>query len=732
MKMEEKLYDYMDWAEIEAVVYSEENHPRDILGPRVTEDGILIQAFFPGATRAAVHTIRDGKQTEMVCEDEAGFFAVLLPGKKIPSYTLIYWDGDGNQMEHYDPYAYPMQFTEQEQKQFENGICYSIYEKLGAHPVKIDGVSGVYFAVWAPNAIRVSVVGNFNNWDGRAYQMNLLESGIYELFIPGVRAGDIYKYEIKAKGGLTYLKSDPYANAAQLRPNNASVVVDLGKYAWQDENWMKKRGVTQGDKAPISVYEVHLGSWKKPDDGREFYNYREIAPMLASYVKELGYTHVELMPVMEHPLDESWGYQVTGYYAPTSRYGTPKEFKYLVDYLHKNKIGVILDWVPAHFPKDAHGLADFDGQPLYEYADPRKGEHPEWGTKIFDYGKNEVKNFMLANALYWVEEYHVDGLRVDAVASMLYLDYGKEPGQWVPNKNGGNENLEAVEFFKHLNTLVRGRNKGVIMIAEESTTWPKVTGSVEDGGLHFSYKWNMGWMHDFLDYMKLDPYFRKYNHNKMTFGMTYAFSENYILVLSHDEVVHLKCSMINKMPGDLEEKFQNLMVGYAFMFGHPGKKLLFMGQDFGQLREWSEEREIDWFLLADEGHQHLQTFFSDLLKMYRKYPALYANDCGYEGFQWINANDGDRSIYSFVRWSPTGKNNLLFVCNFTPVERPDYMCGVPRKKQYRLILDSSDMKYGGPTEKRQVAYRAKEGECDGQPYRIAYALPAYGVAVFSF
>ena len=722
----------MDWAEIEAVVYSEENHPRDILGPRVTEDGILIQAFFPGATRAAVHTIRDGQQTEMVCEDEAGFFAVLLPGKKIPSYTLIYWDGDGNQMEHYDPYAYPMQFTEQEQKQFENGICYSIYEKLGAHPVKIDGISGVYFAVWAPNAIRVSVVGDFNNWDGRAYQMNLLESGIYELFIPGVRAGDIYKYEIKAKGGLTYLKSDPYANPAQLRPNNASVVVDLGKYAWQDENWMKKRGVTQGDKAPISVYEVHLGSWKKPDDGREFYNYREIAPMLASYVKELGYTHVELMPVMEHPLDESWGYQVTGYYAPTSRYGTPKEFKYLVDYLHKNKIGVILDWVPAHFPKDAHGLADFDGQPLYEYADPRKGEHPEWGTKIFDYGKNEVKNFMLANALYWVEEYHVDGLRVDAVASMLYLDYGKEPGQWVPNKNGGNENLEAVEFFKHLNTLVRGRNKGVIMIAEESTTWPKVTGSVEDGGLHFSYKWNMGWMHDFLDYMKLDPYFRKYNHNKMTFGMTYAFSENYILVLSHDEVVHLKCSMINKMPGDLEEKFQNLMVGYAFMFGHPGKKLLFMGQDFGQLREWSEEREIDWFLLADEGHQHLQTFFSDLLKMYRKYPALYANDCGYEGFQWINANDGDRSIYSFVRWSPTGKNNLLFVCNFTPVERPDYMCGVPRKKQYRLILDSSDMKYGGPTEKRQMVYRAKNGECDGQPYRIAYSLPAYGVAVFSF
>ena len=750
MKMEEKLYDYMDWAEIEAVVYSEENHPRDILGPRVTEDGILIQAFFPGATRAAVHTIRDGKQTEMVCEDEAGFFAVLLPGKKIPSYTLIYWDGDGNQMEHYDPYAYPMQFTEQEQKQFENGICYSIYEKMGAHPVKIDGISGVYFAVWAPNAIRVSVVGNFNNWDGRAYQMNLLESGIYELFIPGVRAGDIYKYEIKAKGGLTYLKSDPYANAAQLRPNNASVVVDLGKYAWQDENWMKKRGVTQGDKAPISVYEVHLGSWKKPDDGREFYNYREIAPMLASYVKELGYTHVELMPVMEHPLDESWGYQVTGYYAPTSRYGTPKEFKYLVDYLHKNKIGVILDWVPAHFPKDAHGLADFDGQPLYEYADPRKGEHPEWGTKIFDYGKNEVKNFMLANALYWVEEYHVDGLRVDAVASMLYLDYGKEPGQWVPNKNGGNENLEAVEFFKHLNTLVRGRNKGVIMIAEESTTWPKVTGSVEDGGLHFSYKWNMGWMHDFLDYMKLDPYFRKNNHNKMTFAMSYNESEKYILVLSHDEVVHLKCSMLNKMPGLEGDKFKNLMAGYAFMMGHCGKKLLFMGQEFAQKQEWSEERELDWYLLENPEHKKIQNWVKELLHLYRRNRCLYELDSSWEGFEWINANDADRSIFSFIRKSKDGKNNMLFVINFTPVERPDYRVGVPKRKTYQLVLDSEDPKFTGKTVQEPVKkaakgrgkaakqsykkldYKAVKSECDGRPFSFAYPLAPYGVAVFKY
>ena len=731
MKMEEKLYDYMDWAEIEAVVYSEENHPRDILGPRVTEDGILIQAFFPGATRAAVHTIRDGKQTEMVCEDEAGFFAVLLPGKKIPSYTLIYWDGDGNQMEHYDPYAYPMQFTEQEQKQFENGICYSIYEKLGAHPVKIDGVSGVYFAVWAPNAIRVSVVGNFNNWDGRAYQMNLLESGIYVLFIPGVRVGDIYKYEIKAKGGLTYLKSDPYANAAQLRPNNASVVVDLGKYAWQDENWMKKRGVTQGDKAPISVYEVHLGSWKKPDDGREFYNYREIAPMLASYVKELGYTHVELMPVMEHPLDESWGYQVTGYYAPTARYGTPDDFRYFMDTMHQNDIGVILDWVPAHFPKDAHGLADFDGTPTFEYPDPRKGEHPDWGTKVFNYEKPEVSNFLLANALFWVEHYHVDGLRVDAVASMLYLDYGREDGQWIPNKFGGNENLEAIAFFKHLNSVVCGRNKGVMMIAEESTAWPKVTGSPEDDGLGFTLKWNMGWMHDFTEYMKLDPYFRKNAHHMMTFSMEYAYSENYILVLSHDEVVHLKCSMLNKMPGEGWDKFRNLKVAYAFMMGHPGKKLLFMGQEFAQLREWSEERELDWFLLAEEPHQQIQNWYKDLLHLYKK-NALYELDNDPKGFDWINKDDIFRSIFSFTRHSKDGKKNLLFVCNFTPVDRPDYCVGVPRRKQFKLVLNSDETKYGGSGEERQLVYKPEKQECDGQKYSFAYPLPGYGVAVFEY
>lgn len=618
---------------------------------------------------------------------------------------------------------------------FGEGRHYQLYHKLGAHPYTYRGQDGYYFAVWAPHAAAVSLVGDFNAWNPDATPMKpVADSGIYELFVPGLGVGQLYKFAITTHTGTILFKADPYAFSAEYRPGTASVTADIRGFKWNDSKWMESRAGTDPVKAPISIYEVHLGSWKKKNrpekDG--YYTYMEAAHELADYVLEMGYTHVELMGIAEHPYDGSWGYQVTGYFAPTSRYGTPAEFMYFVNYLHKKGIGVILDWVPAHFPKDAHGLADFDGQALYEYADPRKGEHPDWGTKVFDYAKNEVSNFLIANALYWLDEYHIDGLRVDAVASMLYLDYGRQDGQWVPNKYGDNKNLEAIEFFKHLNSVIRGRKDGAIIIAEESTAWPNVTKSPEEDGLGFTFKWNMGWMHDFLEYMKLDPYFRKFNHNKMTFGITYCTSENFILVLSHDEVVHLKCSMINKMPGDLEEKFQNLMVGYAFMFGHPGKKLLFMGQDFGQLREWSEEREIDWFLLADEGHQHLQTFFSDLLKMYRKYPALYANDCGYEGFQWINANDGDRSIYSFVRWSPTGKNNLLFVCNFTPVERPDYMCGVPRKKQYRLILDSSDMKYGGPTEKRQVAYRAKEGECDGQPYRIAYALPAYGVAVFSF
>ena len=494
-------------------------------------------------------------------------------------------------------------FTELDSYLFGQATHYDIFKKLGAHPMVVDGVEGIVFDVWAPHAQAVAVVGEFNDWNESSHMMERvapLEMGIFETFIPEAKEGDLYKYLIYAGNGEKLYKADPYANMAELRPGTASRIAFVDGFNWTDGAWMKKRA-SGGNywEQPMSIYEVHPGSWKRhpgrEDDG--FYTYKEFAKALGDYVEEMGYTHVELMGISEYPFDGSWGYQVTGYYAPTSRYGTPKDFMYLVNYLHKKGIGVILDWVPAHFPKDAHGLANFDGQALYEYADPKKGEHPDWGTKIFDYGKNEVKNFLIGSAINWVETYHIDGLRVDAVASMLYLDYGKEDGQWVANKYGSNENLEAIEFFKHINTLITGRYKGVVMIAEESTAWPKVTGSVEEDGLNFSYKWNMGWMHDFLDYMKLDPYFRKDNHNKMTFAMSYNEFEKYILVLSHDEVVHLKCSMINKMPGLEGDKFKNLKAGYAFMMGHPGKKLLFMGQDFAQYQEWSEKRELDWYLL---------------------------------------------------------------------------------------------------------------------------------------
>ena len=580
-----------------------------------------------------------------------------------------------------------MQFTELDQYLFGQATHYDIYKKLGAHPVSYGRQKGVYFAVWAPNAQYVSVIGEFNDWNTQANPMEKAGPiGVFQVFVPGAREGQLYKFYIVGMHGEELYKADPYANAAEMRPGTASRITDISSYKWNDGVWMKNRPRFNEKKDAMAIYEVHPGSWMKhpsTEDNREgFFNYREFGEMLAKYVKEMGYTHVELMGIAEHPFDGSWGYQVTGYYAPTSRYGTPQDFKYMIDYLHRQKIGVILDWVPAHFPKDVHGLANFDGTAVYEHEDPRQGEHPDWGTKIYNYGRPEVKNFLIANALFWIEECHVDGLRVDAVASMLYLDYGKSDGQWVANKYGGNENLEAIEFFKHLNTVVLGRNHGTVMIAEESTAWPKVTGKAEDGGLGFSLKWNMGWMNDFLEYMKLDPYFRKDNHNKMTFAITYAYSEKYVLVLSHDEVVHLKCSMLSKMPGELEDKFKNLKAGYTFMMGHPGKKLLFMGQDFGQLREWSEERELDWFLLQEKEHRDLQSFVKDLLYIYRKYPAVHATDNDPQGFEWINADDAYRSIFSFVRKSPTKRNNLLFICNFTPVARPDYRVGVPRLKQY--------------------------------------------------
>ena len=627
--------------------------------------------------------------------------------------------------------------TEFDQYLFGQGTHYDLYNKLGAHPMTVDGEEGVYFAVWAPNAEAVSLVGNFNEWEENATPMERLEPlGIYEIFLPEMKIGDIYKYCVTTKAGYTILKADPYGFQAELRPNNASVIADISDFKWQDSRWMKKREKFDDKKDPMFVYEVHPGSWKKHEQTEEdvdgFYNYREMAHELAKYVKDMGYTHVELMGIAEHPFDGSWGYQVTNYFAPTSRHGSPEDFQYFINYLHQQNIGVILDWVPAHFPRDAFGLAEFDGTCLYEYADPRKGEHPDWGTKVFDYGKTEVRNFLICNALFWLEKYHVDGLRVDAVASMLYLDYGREDGQWVPNIYGGNENLEAIEFFKHLNTIVKKRNPGIVMIAEESTAWPKVTDKAEYGGLDFSLKWNMGWMHDFLEYMKLDPYFRKYNHTKMNFAMVYAYSENYMLVLSHDEVVHLKCSMIEKMPGSYEEKFKNLMAGYAFMTGHPGKKLLFMGQDFGQHREWSEERELDWFLLEKEPNHQLQLFVKELLHLYKSNKCLYEYDCWPEGFEWINADDGDRSIFSFVRHSASGKNNMLFVINFTPVERPDYRVGTTCRRKHTLVLNSDDKKFGGKGKRRPKEYKPVKKECDGRKYSIQYKLPAYGVAVFKF
>ena len=629
-------------------------------------------------------------------------------------------------------------FTDLDGYLFGQGTHYDIYKKLGAHKGKKGKETGVYFDVWAPHARSIAVIGEFNNWDENANYMQRVEpeeQGVFEAFIPGVKEGQLYKYLIYTESGEKLYKADPYATYAELRPGTASIIYDNTKFKWTDSAWMKQRKAQKNFwEQPLSIYEVHPGSWKRhprpENDG--FYSYKEFAHSLTEYVLDMGYTHVELMGISEYPFDGSWGYQVTGYYAPTSRYGTPDDFMYLVNYLHKNGIGVILDWVPAHFPKDAHGLADFDGRPLYEYADPRKGEHPDWGTKIFNYGKPEVKNFLIGSALQWVEHYHIDGLRVDAVASMLYLDYGKKPGQWVPNEHGGNENLDAIELFKHINTLIRGRNPGVIMIAEESTAWPKITGDVENGGLNFSYKWNMGWMHDFLDYMKLDPYFRKDNHNKMTFAMSYNEAERYILVLSHDEVVHLKGSMLAKMPGLELDKYKNLMAGYAFMMGHPGKKLLFMGQDFAQGTEWSEARELDWYVLDNPNHRNVSRLFKELLHIYREYPAMYEQDVSWAGFEWINANDSYRSIFSFVRKSKNGKNNLLFVINMTPMKYEDYKVGVPENKKFKLILDSQAQKFGGEGGVIAETHTPKKEECDGREYSIAFPLAPYQIAILAY
>ena len=635
--------------------------------------------------------------------------------------------------------------SQDDQYLFAQGTHYDIYEKLGAHPSCEDGEEGMFFAVWAPNAKQVYVIGEFNDWNESATPMTKLgPGGIHSVFVKGVGTGVLYKYLIITQEGEKLYKADPFANSAELRPGTASRTTDLTKFRWTDTTWMKERDLKDYNKEPMAIYECHIGSWMRhprPDE-QGFYNYREFADRIVEYLTEMKYTHIELMGIAEHPFDGSWGYQdpfdgswgyqVTGYYAPTSRYGTPDDFMYLINQLHKHHIGVILDWVPAHFATDAHGLGRFDGECIFEHPDPRLGEHPDWGTKIFNYGKTEVKNFLIANVLFWIRKFHVDGIRVDAVASMLYLDYGKKEGQWVPNKYGDNKNLEAIEFFKHLNSVVRGTYPGFLTIAEESTAWPKVTGKIEDGGLDFSFKWNMGWMHDFCEYMKLDPYFRKDNHYAMTFAMTYNDSENYILPLSHDEVVHLKCSMVNKMPGYKTDKYANLRAGYAYMLGHSGKKLLFMGQDFGQEREWSEARELDWFLLQEDLNRGLHDYVKNLLELYNKYPCLYEIDNSWDGFEWLNCDDKDRSTYSFFRKASNGKNNLMFIINMTPMKWENYKVGVPKKKKYKLLLNSDDVRFGGQGMEVPAEITSVKENCDYRNYSLTLDLPPYSALIFVF
>lgn len=733
--MDKKLYELMNWPRIEALVYSEEDEPQEILGPHKVKGGTLIQAFLPTAVRMEVILKDTGKAVEMEKADDEGFFAALVPGRKIPSYHFrVTYDNDMVQ-ELEDIYRFtPQVFTKADLEAFGKGIHYTIYEKMGAHPMTIDGVEGTYFAVWAPNAERVSVVGDFNMWDGRRNPMiQIREAGIHELFIPGLKAGACYKYEIKTKQGLPMLKADPYANAAELRPNTASVITDLTGFAWTDEKWLEKRKATDYRKEPLLIYEVHLGSWRKPDpdaeDAREFYTYRELAPMLASYVKEMGYTHVEIMPIMEHPLDESWGYQVTGYYAPTARYGTPEDFMYFMNYMHEQGIGVILDWVPAHFPKDAFGLAGFDGTCLYEHFDPRQGEHPHWGTLLYNYGRPEVKNFLIANALFWTEKYHADGIRMDAVASMLYLDYGKNEGEWIPNQYGGKENLESIEFLKHLNSIYKKRKDGALLIAEESTAWPKVTGALEHDGLGFDFKWNMGWMNDFLGYMHYDPVFRGYHHGELTFSFIYAWSENFILSLSHDEVVHGKSPMVGKMPGDRDSELNNLRAAYGFMAMHPGKKLLFMGQEFATFDVWNEKESLDWDLLQYQDHSDMQGYVKALNSLIKAHPALYADDCRPEGFQWINNISANENMLVFLRKAEG--ETLLVVCNFSPLIYEKHKIGVPFEGKYKEIFNSDSEEFGGSDVRNKRVKTSKKSECDGFENSIEITVPPMGVAVFA-
>jgi 1,4-alpha-glucan branching enzyme len=663
----------------------------------------------------------------------AGLFEAVFPDRREPfPYRLRWADAGRAEYEAEDPYRFPSTLSGYDLHLLGEGSHYRIYEKLGAHCAFLAGVAGVTFAVWAPNARRVSLVGDFNGWDGRRHPMRLHPgNGIWELFLPELGAGTLYKFEVLPKnGGPPMLKADPLAFAFEPPPRTASAVADLA-YTWGDEEWMGRRARPNGLDAPLAIYEVHLGSWRRvPEEGGRFLNYRELAHALAPYVTELGYTHVELLPITEHPFYGSWGYQTIGYYAPTSRYGSPQDLMYFVDYLHRRGIGVILDWAPAHFPRDPHALVYFDGTHLYEHEDPRLREHPEWGTRIFNYGRNEVANFLIGSALFWLDRYHIDGLRLDAVASMLYLDYGRKPGEWIPNRYGGNENLEAIAFLRRLNEAVYRYHPDAMTVAEESTARPMVSRPTHLGGLGFGFKWNMGWMHDMLAYMSMDPIHRKYRHHNLTFGSLYAWHENFILPLSHDEVVHGKGSLHRKMPGDDWQKFANLRAFYAFMYGHPGKKLLFMGGEFGQTNEWYHEVSLDWHLLEmGPYHRGLQRLVQDLNCLYRTQPALHQVDFEPAGFQWIDCNDWERSIVSFVRRARDPGDFLVFVCSFTPVIRAGYRIGVPGGGWYRELLNTDAEAYGGTNVGNAGGALAEAIPQHGHAHSLRLTLPPLAALV---
>lgn len=729
--MNKKLYDMMDWARIEGLVYSEENDPHDFLGAHVTKEGVLFQIFIPSAVKIEVCVDGTKKVYPMEVEDEAGFFAVLIPGKSVPKYHYHVTYDNGSEQEFYDPYSFAPQISKETTRRFNEGVCWDIYEMLGAHEMTIDGISGTYFAVWAPNALRVSVVGDFNLWDGRKLPMRRLwDSGIFELFIPELPAGTIYKYEIKAKGGLTYLKADPYASAAEMRPHTASVVANLTDFAWTDQAWVEKRASFDIKTAPVSIYEVHLGSWKRPAEGDVFYNYRELAPMLADYVLDMGYTHVELMPIMEHPFDGSWGYQTTGYFAPTARYGSPEDFMFMVNYLHEKGIGVILDWSAASFPRDTFGLSGFDGTCLYEHLDPRQGTNPHAGTCLYNYGRPEVKNFLISSALYWTKVFHADGIRVASASAILYLDYDKRDGEWISNIYGGNENLEGVSFLKELTTEYHRQCPGAFLIAEETSAWPKVTAPVAEGGLGFDLKENNGWTGDILGYMQLDPIFRSYHHGEITFSMVYHYSEQFSLGFTHEDVSKGKGSMAAKMPGRRDVKLLNLRALYGFMFTHPGKKLLFMEQDFGTFREWREDEEADFELLSVDRHARLAAYVRGLLKLYKENPALHELDYNPDGFRWINSISANENMLVYLRQTDKPEETLLVVCNFSPVVYKDRKIGVPFEGKYKEIFSSDAAEFGGEGNLNPRAKSSKKDECDDREDSIRITVPALGITVF--